>query len=310
MSKNFVIIFAAVLLITLILLINQPVQAQSIERIYINPDGSITGTDSIKRNGNVYTFTTDISKSIMVQKSKVVLDGGGFTLRGNGHDTGIDLTNGRGQNPSRDEIYNVTITNFCIVNWSDGIVCQNTHSNTFIGNYIADCGFFLAGSNNILMRNTIVSSGVKSLYSGVNTLTENNFVNSSFYVGNECPTPNVDRNYWSDYSIRYPNAKKIDNAGIWDTSYSMDKYGGRTYTDDHPLIEQVPVIQPRTHVNEPTLDVTPTTSPHLAESPQVVLVAIASVALVIVGVTFLVYLKKYKGKRSGTTRWTSGSPKI
>jgi preprotein translocase subunit SecG len=310
MSKNLAVLFAAILLITLVLLINQPVQAQSLGSIYIKPDGSISGTDSIKRNGNVYTFTADISSPIIVQKSKVVLDGGGFTLRGNGHETAIDLANGRGQNPSRDEIYN--IKNICIVNWSDGdgILCKFTDSNTFIGNYIADCGFFLAGSNNILMRNTIVSSGVKSLYSGVNTVTENNFVNSSFYVGDECPTPIVDRNYWSDYSIRYPNAKKIDNAGIWDTPYTMDKYG-RTYKDNHPLIEQVPVIQPRAPVIEPTLDETPTISPNLVESSPVVLFAIASFAVVlIVGVIFLVYLKKYKGKRSGTTRWTSEPPKI
>ena len=51
----------------------------------------------------------------------------------------------------------------------------------------------------------------------------------------------MDRNYWSDYLTKYPNAKEIGNSGIWDTPYN---YGGSLgdFTDNHPLIEPVSVI--------------------------------------------------------------------
>jgi hypothetical protein len=39
----------------------QPVKSQFLGSVYINPDGSITGTEKIQRNGNVYTLTGNIS---------------------------------------------------------------------------------------------------------------------------------------------------------------------------------------------------------------------------------------------------------
>lgn len=47
-----------------------PVKAQSAS-IYINADGSVVGTNSIQRNGDLYTLTGDISGGIAVQKSNI-----------------------------------------------------------------------------------------------------------------------------------------------------------------------------------------------------------------------------------------------
>lgn len=75
---------------------------------YIRPDRSVVPpTSSILKDGNIYTITTNIVASIIVQKEDIVLDGAGHTIEGNGTGTGIDLSN----------IKNVTITN-CIISFT------------------------------------------------------------------------------------------------------------------------------------------------------------------------------------------------
>ena len=78
-----------------------------------------------------------------------------------------------------------------------------------------------------------------------NTVTENNLLNSGVIVwlsGYET----VDKNYWSDYLTRYPNATEIDNIGIGNTPYVFDtaQNGSGTvyYQDNHPLMK--PVVIP------------------------------------------------------------------
>jgi parallel beta-helix repeat protein len=218
------------------------VASQSFETIYIRADGSVGGTDKIQRNGNVYTLTGNISGGIQVQKSYIVIDGAGYAVEGNGEETGIDLSNGRGQAPSRAQINNVTVKNLQIINCYYAIGNVNTNNNTFIGNYILDCdtGFWIIGSHN----NTLIGNTVKDCITGIsinygssgNVITENNIINSSVSIWLS-PAPMVDKNYWSDYLTRYPNAKEIGSSGIWDTPYDRE-----TFTDNHPLVEPVPVI--------------------------------------------------------------------
>ena len=64
-------------------------QVQFFTSAFINPDGSVTGTNNIQRNGNVYTLTGNISGGISVQKSYLVIDGAGYTIDGNGQDIGV-----------------------------------------------------------------------------------------------------------------------------------------------------------------------------------------------------------------------------
>jgi parallel beta-helix repeat protein len=53
--------------------------------IYIRPNGSIEpSTAPIQCNGDTYTFKENILGSIIVERSNVVIDGAGFTLRGTG----------------------------------------------------------------------------------------------------------------------------------------------------------------------------------------------------------------------------------
>ena len=61
----------------------------------IRSDGNVDpSTAPISREGNVYTFTDDIvGYTIAVERDNIVLDGNGYTLKGNGSSTGIFIKN-------------------------------------------------------------------------------------------------------------------------------------------------------------------------------------------------------------------------
>lgn len=221
----------------------QPVGAQSFENIFIRADGSVEGTDKIHRDGDVYTLTGNISGGIHVQKSYVVIDGASYTVQGSGNGRGIDLSNNSGEDPSRLRVNNVTIKNIRIINFDHGIDNANSYNNTFIGNYVTNCsvGIWLIGSENSFANNTITlntiennTEGIHIDYSGKNNVvTENNLINNDLIVFLS-PQPTVDRNYWSDYLTRYPNAKELGNSGFWDTPYDR-----KAFIDNHPLVKPV-----------------------------------------------------------------------
>ena len=57
-------LFVALLCLTLLCIVNvQPVKAEA--AVYIRADGTIKGTDKIQRDGNVYTFTEDVSIDVL-----------------------------------------------------------------------------------------------------------------------------------------------------------------------------------------------------------------------------------------------------
>jgi len=132
--------------------------------ISIQAYGSVYGTDKIKRNGNVYTFTGDIgtdewSYGIVIQKDNIVVDGAGYLLKGHGEQGflsgypdifGITL---EGRN-------NVTIKNLQISGFNYGFrgKCSNVKivGNNLTGN---TGGIFFVGSyNNTIVDNMITSS--------------------------------------------------------------------------------------------------------------------------------------------------------
>jgi parallel beta-helix repeat protein len=220
----------------------QPVKSQFLGSVHINPDGSVTGTSNIQRNGNLYTLTGNISGGIQVQKSGIIIDGAGYAVQGNGTGRGIDLSNGHGEDPSRTPSSNVTVRNLRIVNFAPGIDNRQSNNNTFYGNYIANCdpGIWVGGSGHTIMYNTIEDNvnGISITYAGGNNIIyKNNMINSDIMVWLS-PQPTVDRNYWSDYTTKYPNAKEIGNTGIWDTPYDYGGSGG-TLLDYHPLVNPV-----------------------------------------------------------------------
>jgi parallel beta-helix repeat protein len=145
------------------------------ETIYIRADGSVEGTDMIQRNGNLYTFTGDISnRKILVEKDDIVIDGAGHTLIG---------TEGRGIVLS--ERNSVTVKNvkleidggygIYLVDASNCIISSNTvtgeayniklwrsFNNTVKENRITDAfrGILIYDSCNNFIIGNIVTDGV------------------------------------------------------------------------------------------------------------------------------------------------------
>lgn len=266
------------------------VAAESPSRlIQIAADGSVVGTNMIQRNGNVYTLTGNISGGIQVQKSYIAIDGSGYTIDGCGQGIGIDLGNQVGQDPSRSSISNVTVTNLQIINCHYAISSENTNNNTFIGNYIENCdtGFWITGSsNNTLIHNTVknCTTGISINYGSAGNIINENNIMSSYSVWLS-PDPMVDRNYWSDYLTRFPNATEIDNSGVWDTPYG---HGGAVI-DYHPLVKPIVISSS----DNPEVPNEQSQTAQTKEPYSTTLVAAASGASVaIIGIGLFFYFKK------------------
>jgi len=121
-------------------------------------------------------------------------------------------------------------------------------------------------------------------------VTENNIVFGADLAisGDEI----FDRNYWSDYLTRYPNASEVDSSGVWDMPYAFaDSIGfeGRIFQDNHPLVS--PLAIPNFSSVSPTL--VPAQEPIVF--PTALLIASAiTVVFVGIGLGLLLYGIKRK----------------
>ena len=233
--------------------------------IYIRSDGSVEGTDKIQRDGNVYTFTCNISIDsgdcgIEVDRDNIVIDGAGYTLQATAAyiSRGIDLS-GRS---------NVTIKNMEIRNFMDGIyLVACVHACITRNNITAntDSGILTGGVSNNITGNYIANNNIGILFHVSHDLIyHNNFINNTKQVEDICWTnpwlPSSATilddgypsggNYWSDYEDRYPNATELDDSDIWDTPYVI--YGNNQ--DNYPLMEPV-VIPEFPDTTPPTISI-------------------------------------------------------
>jgi len=216
------------------------IKSQSVNNIVINPDGSVTGTNAIQQVGNTYTLTDNITGNIEVQKSYAVLNGSGYRLTG-----GIDLNDPNNypiikNNYPNLSISNVTIENFYITN---GAITSNGGGNyTIYDNYLSgDASISLIGNcyyTNITYCTIIGSNTTQAIVmidgADYNKITECNIIGGfaeDFSLNNT-----LDRNYWGNYLTEHPNAKKIDNSGIWNLPYSA-----ASEQDNHPLVQPVAI---------------------------------------------------------------------
>ena len=146
--------------------------ADASESVYIRANGLVEPVSSpIQRNGDVYTFTSNISDSLVVQKSNVVIDGAGYTLQGPG---GIFGTTAIILN----ENY-VTIKNLKVTDFYHGIVSKGYSSHTISGNQISaitlEAIWFNSSSSNIISGNFINTyDAIKISYSSGNVISGNN----------------------------------------------------------------------------------------------------------------------------------------
>jgi parallel beta-helix repeat protein len=160
-----------------------PAKAQS-GTIIINPNGSITPSNAnITTSDKVtYTFNGDNDEPIVVQRSNIIIDGAGHTLRGNELGTNGTYWNG---------INNVTLKNLNIKGFSGGVYVENSTHNKIVSTNIAACGngiCLYSSSNNVLSGDNVTADNATGIYiehsSDYNTLSGNN-VTANHYDGIE-----------------------------------------------------------------------------------------------------------------------------
>jgi hypothetical protein len=139
---------------------------------------------------------------------------------------------------------------------------------------------------------------------GFDVITENNFFNSGTLV-DLADAPFVDRNYWSNYTAKYPNATEVDAFGIWDTPY-VDEVSWATNRsiDYHPLVNPITDFEfPNFAIPAmPSLTPYPTINtgaePLHIEPFLATLVVALIVAAGLVGLSALVYRNRHKSPDS------------
>ena len=229
-----------------------PVNGQELLNLTIKPDGSIEpDTDVIwlQRNGTTYTFIVDFFGTITVQKAGITIDGAGHTLQGNPREPTLGGINLVGHDETYNAYGNVLVKNLRIYNFMEGIRTPS-NNNSFVGNFFDNARIHILGGpvGNVIKHNVFNSTEIFVDYNngGNDVITENNFIDSSILVDIAKP-PIVDKNYWSNYTAEYPDAKEIDDSGIWDTPNVYDKFLWGSHGDE-PCIDYHPLVNPITNL--------------------------------------------------------------
>ena len=173
--------FIISLLISLFLSSIAITEVNAIPQITIRDDGSVEGTDKIQRVGNVYRLTANLEGSIIVEKDDIMVDGGGYTLRGTGIGNGTELSGSK----------NVTVKNLKITQFATGIYIydySNPSNNTITGNSVMNCGYglYIDGShNNTIIGNNFSNNdyGVFIMSSHFNTFKNNQLLDNQRNLG-------------------------------------------------------------------------------------------------------------------------------
>jgi nitrous oxidase accessory protein NosD len=304
LHRNVFLVFATVcLLLSCLNVFSVKSQTESANTIFISTDGAVTpASASIKRIGNVYTFTETVHAPIVIEQNHIILDGAGHYLEGNGGGIGINIT-----------ASDVTIMNLHVMKWDTGVLGAYDGNNV-IWNSISNCEFGIKvyGANYNIARNYIGTN-----YEGIGLRANGSVVSENRIVGNEqgidiswCNHVITGNNmsndaydiagsgrggvvvYCNNFLRSNPNRYllTLDNAALWDdgtvgnywSGYSGadangDGVGDTPYriqppyhenseyaVDYHPLMK--PYLLPEAQPPSPTLHLTPT--PELTQTPQ------------------------------------------
>jgi hypothetical protein len=114
-------------------------------------------------------------------------------------------------------------------------------NDTFYNDYIPSIQFLGDCINNNITFCSVAA--ISFDYGGNATMTENN-ISGNILVWLSFGG-SADRNYWSDYLTKYPNATEIDNSGIGNQPYvyaTVQNYTQTIYCqDNHPLMKPVAI---------------------------------------------------------------------
>ena len=230
MNKNlnmkivFVCVFVFVCLVSLAVVPSG--KSQSAGAIFINSDGSVSGTTNIQRDGNFYRLTANLYDSpIVVLRPNIIIDGEGFVLQGAGGwgtpgEAGLEATSAINLTCT-----NVTVSNFNINGWEVGVLGAyngNTITNNNIseteraiaiyadnynvtGNYLANSiyGVRIQGNNTGIQQNQIVNNycGFLISYSSGVIIAGNNIANNNIAVNTDNMPPSSFQIYLNNFII-------------------------------------------------------------------------------------------------------------
>jgi parallel beta-helix repeat protein len=214
--------------------------------IYIRADGSIEPPEApIQTRDNItYTLSDNISDSILIERSNILVDGAEHCVQGDGTGNGFSLQ----------DAGNVTIKNTIIQNCFDGIQLFNSANNIITGNTIVDSSYEGVGlyfsSNNIVAANRISNNqiGIALHDSSSNSVVHNDFANNTYQVYTESSANNWDNgypsggNYWSDY------AGSDMRSGPYQTEMGSDGIGDTWYTCSENDADRYPLMQKWTNI--------------------------------------------------------------
>jgi parallel beta-helix repeat protein len=144
------------------------------------------------------------------------------------------------------------------------LLLESSSYNSILGNKITTndgYGIYLRSSNyNNISGNTIANNwrGIALISSSNNSIYHNCFIKNGVQIINDVWSVNVwddgypsGGNYWSDYTIRYPSARELDDSGLWDTPYYINDYNRDRYPLMNPWTPTPPVAA--------TIDICPDT---------------------------------------------------
>ncbi len=248
----------------------QPVESQSSETTFIRADGSVEGTTKIHRDGNTYSFTDDVSGSIVVERDGVTVDGADYALSGR-EGSGLVLPHMGSLGLLLSERLHVTIRNMSIIGFDIGIylnassnihilennILENDIGIAFGGYWIVITRYDWFGTNNTsILKNNIAGNNVGvdlGQYSPWNDISGNNFTknqlgikamvgNHNLIVGNSFVENGGFAIHMSDsrnntiYHNNFINNKVVDSIQIfanWYVGYNAwdNGYEGNYWSD-------------------------------------------------------------------------------
>ncbi|MCW4017196.1 MAG: right-handed parallel beta-helix repeat-containing protein [Candidatus Bathyarchaeota archaeon] len=158
-------------------LVNANFKPAPLPAIRIQSDGTLSEEIAlIQRNGSVYTLLGNLTKYVLsVEYSNIVLEGSGFSVKGNGAENGITLN----------YVTNVTVSNFNVVDCNSGIYLNSSSENRICcnnvteSNYYCNYGIHLQNSSNSLIEGNLLIRCYFDVYlkdSGSNTLRNNHIL--------------------------------------------------------------------------------------------------------------------------------------
>ena len=158
--------------------------------IRIKGDGSVEGTDRIRRDGNVYTLMSDLDTTIVVLCDNATVDGAGYAVYGKGASSGIFVQQRSG----------VTIKNVKVVGFQFGIkftwaypfseitgnsITDNVVMNNTYGIWVDDVSRGTVISRNRIMGNTYGAKTYSSVSSSSHVFRNNQFNNNVYSIVDE-----------------------------------------------------------------------------------------------------------------------------